>query len=220
MTVNKKIRLMVVDDHRLFIEGLRMVIKEELGLELSEYCINGREAIDKCLAEDFDIVFMDISMPVIGGIEATLEIKRLRPEVKIIIVSMNTEYTTVSKAIKSGADAYILKNEGASEIEKAIKSVMKGELYLSAILSETLTKDGDGRIINRNDFIQFSESLITTREQGVLKLIVEGYTNQQIADTLYISVRTVDTHRANMLTKLKLSNTAQLVKFAVENKLV
>lgn len=220
MSISKTIRLLVVDDHRLFTEGLRMVIKEELGVELAGTASNGREAIDKCLSMEVDVVFMDLNMPVIGGLEATEEIKRLRPNVKVVIISMNADHATVSKAVRSGADAYILKNEASTEISKAIKSVLKRELYLSEILSSTLTKDGDGRIINKDDFIRFTDSLITSREHAVLKLIVEGYTNQQIAETLHISVRTVDTHRANMLTKLKLSNTAMLVKYAVENKLV
>jgi two-component system nitrate/nitrite response regulator NarL len=197
-----------------------MVIKEELGLELAGTAANGREAIDKCLALEIDVVFMDINMPVIGGVEATEEIKRLRPNVKVVIVSMNSDYTNVSKAIKAGADGYILKNEASGEVSKAIKSVLKGELFLSAMLSDTFTKDGEGRIANRDEFIKFSDNLITSREHAVLKLIVEGFTNQQIAETLHISVRTVDTHRANMLTKLKLANTAMLVRFAVENKLV
>ncbi|MBK9399682.1 MAG: response regulator transcription factor [Bacteroidetes bacterium] len=218
--VSKSIKLLVADDHRLFIEGLRMVLKEELNIQITDTAFNGRQAIDRCLAEKFDVVLMDINMPVINGIEATQEIKRLRPDVKVIIVSMNTDYATVNKAIKAGADGYILKSEGAEEIEKALKSVLKNEVYLSKILSDTMTKDGDGRIASREDLLHFSESLITTREQGVLKLVAEGFTNQQIADTLHISVRTVDTHRTNMLTKLKLPNTAALVKFAVENKLV
>lgn len=217
---SKTIKLLVADDHRLFIEGIRMVLKEELNIQIADVAFNGKQAIDKCLAENFNIVLMDINMPVIGGVEATLEIKRLRPETKIVMVSMNTDYATVTRAIKAGADAYILKSEGAEEIEKALKAVLKGELYLSKTLSETLTKDGNGRVATREELLQFSESLITTREQGVLKLIVEGFTNQQIADTLHISVRTVDTHRTNMLTKLKLPNTAALVKFAMENKLV
>ncbi len=217
--LSKNFKILIADDHRLFIEGLKMVLKEELNIHNTDTAFNGRQAIDKCLAEKFDVVLMDINMPVIGGIEATQEIKRLRPSVKVIIVSMNTEYTTVNKAVKAGADGYILKSEGAGEIEKALRAVLKNELYLSEILSGTMTKDRDVRITTRAELLQFSESLITSREQGVLKLIVEGYTNQQIADILHISVRTVDTHRTSMLTKLKLPNTASLVKFAVENKL-
>ncbi len=218
--ISKTLKLLVADDHRLFIEGLRMVLKEELNIELADIALNGRQAIDKCLSNEFDVVLMDINMPVIGGLEATAEIKRLRPDVKVIIVSMNTDYATVTKAIKAGADGYILKSEGAGEIESALKAVLNNELYLSKILSDTMTKDSKGRVSSREELLQFSESLITSREQGVLKLIVEGFTNQQIADTLNISVRTVDTHRTNMLTKLKLPNTAALVKFAMENKLV
>lgn len=220
MVFAQKIRLMIADDHLLFIDGLRRVVNEELGIDVAAVCTNGRDAIDRCLKENFDIVFMDINMPIISGLESTSEIKRLRPAVKIIIVSMNDDYNTVNKAIKAGADAYILKNDGAVEIEKAIKSVIKNEFFISSTLTSILSKDISSKNITRADFLDFSENLITSREQAVLKLIVEGFTNQEIAETLHISVRTVDTHRANMLAKLNLTNTASLVRFAIENKLV
>lgn len=196
-----------------------MVLKEDLGIMHTDVALNGRQAIDKCRQEDFDIVLMDISMPVIGGIEATDEIKRIRPHVKVIMVSMSSDYTTIAKALKAGADAYILKSEGVEDVSKAIRAVLRNEVYLSASLSEKFNQNSPDNNINKDDIIGFSESLITTREKAVLKLIVEGFTNQQIAETLHLSVRTVDTHRTNMLTKLNLPNTASLVRFAIVNKL-
>jgi DNA-binding NarL/FixJ family response regulator len=143
----------------------------------------------------------------------------LYPHIRIIILSTASDLTTISSAIKAGADAYILKDEGSGELISALRAINKNEIFLSPSIAHYFSND-TSKLKTRNDYIQFSANLITPREQSVLRLIAEGYTNQQIADTLFISVKTADTHRKNMLAKLKLSNTAALVKFAIENKLI
>lgn len=215
----KKIKLLVADDHKLFIEGLRYVLKNELQIEVTDFALNGKEAIEKCRILDIDAVIMDINMPVIDGLQATEQIKQLFPSIKIIVVSTANDYTTVTKAIKSGADGYVLKDAGSEELIKALRTVFKNELFISAALAHFFANEKE-KTRSRNEYIKFSENLITPREHSVLKLIAEGFTNQQIADTLFLSVKTVDTHRKNMLAKLKLPNTAALVKFAFENKLL
>ncbi|MBL0105391.1 MAG: response regulator transcription factor [Bacteroidetes bacterium] len=217
---DKKLKLLIADDHRLFIEGLRFVLKEEFGIEIAGFVLNGKEAIEQCKKEKFDVVLMDINMPVIDGIEATREIKRLNPEIKIIIISMLGDLPNVTKAINAGADAFVLKNADSDDLMKAFQSIAKNEIYVSESITHFFTRDNNNSLKTKKEYIQFSENVITPREQSVLKLIVEGYTNQQIADTLFISVKTADTHRKNMLAKLNLPNTASLVKFAIENKLV
>ena len=214
----RKLKLLVADDHRLFMEGLQYVLKQELHIEVAGFAINGKEAIDKC-QEDFDAVLMDVRMPLIDGIQATAAIKQLYPHIKIIILSTSNDLTTISNAIKAGADAYVLKDDGSSELISALKTVNKNEIFLSPSIAHYFSNNIN-KTKTRNDYIQFSANLITPREQSVLRLIADGYTNQQIADTLFISVKTADTHRKNMLAKLKLSNTAALVKFAMENKLI
>lgn len=216
----KKFRLLVTDDHRLFIDGIKYILKEELNMEVAGIALNGKDAIEKCKKEKYDVVLMDINMPVIDGIHATREIKQLFPQMKIIMVSMLTDLPTVTKAIQAGADAYILKETGTMDLIKVFKAIFNNEIYLSESISHFFTHDTNNKITTKTEYIKFSENLITPREQSVLKLITEGYTNQQIADTLFISVRTADTHRKNMLAKLNLPNTAALVKFAIENKLI
>jgi DNA-binding NarL/FixJ family response regulator len=216
----KKLKLLVADDHRLFIDGIKLILKDELHIVVADYALDGKEAIDKCVKQQFDIVLMDINMPLIDGIDATREIKRLDDNIKVLMVSMLGDYTTVSKAFKAGADGFLLKNADTSEFIKAFKEMQKCNIYLSESLNEIFTKDKAGKVITRKDYIHFIENLVTPREQSVLKLIVEGHTNQVIADTLFLSVKTVDTHRKNMLAKLNLPNTAALVKFAIDNKLV
>lgn len=213
-------KLLITDDHKLFIEGIKHLLHDEFKIDDVAVALNGKEAIDKCNREKFDVVLMDINMPVIDGIHATREIKTLHPEIKIIMVSMLADYSSVIKSLKAGADAYILKSEGTEELANALRSILKGEIFLSPTLADIFSKDASGKITTREDVLRFSENLITTREQEILKMICEGFTNEQISKTLNIALRTVDTHRTNMLVKLQLPNTAALVKFAMENKLV
>jgi len=214
-----KLKLLIADDHQLFISGLKLILKEEVGLEITDFALNGKEAIEKAKKENFDIILMDINMPMIDGIEATREIKKASSKTKILIVSMLSDFDTVTKVLKAGADGFLIKNADASEFVKAFHALQNNEIYLSAVLSDLFNKDKYGKI-NKKEYIQFTENIVTPREKSILKMIAEGHTNLVIAETLFLSVKTVDTHRNNMLAKLGLPNTAALVKFAVENKLV
>lgn len=216
----QNLKLLVADDHLLFIEGLKFILKDELHIDIVGTALNGREAIDKCNKEMFDVILMDINMPLIDGVDATREIKSKHPNVKVIIVSMLDNLSSVTRALKSGADAYVLKNTGTTDLMEAFRSVTKDQIYISPALAHYFSNGSNGKIKTKPEYITFSESVITEREQQILKLIVEGFTDIQIAETLFLSDKTVSTHRKNMLAKLKLSNTAALVRFALENKLV
>lgn len=214
-----KLKLLIVDDHQLFISGLKLILKDQLDLEITDYALNGKDAIEKARKEKFDIILMDINMPMIDGIEATRDIKRLNKHTKVLIVSMLTDFDTVTKVLKAGADGFLIKNADASEFVKAFHALQNNEIYLSGVLSDLFSKDKNGKI-NKKEYIHFTENIVTPREKSILKMIAEGHTNQVIADALFLSVKTVDTHRNNMLAKLNLPNTAALVKFAFDNKLV
>lgn len=214
------LKLLIADDHKLFIDGLQLILKEHIGIGYFDFALNGKEAIEKCRKHDFDVVLMDVNMPVIDGIEATREIKRHHKKIKVLIVSMLSDFATVSKVLKAGADGFLIKNADVTEFMKAFTAIQNDEIYISGEVSALFDKTNSGKPITKNDYIQFTENLVSPREQSVLKLIVEGYTNQAIAETLFLSAKTVDTHRNNMLAKLNLPNTASLVKFAIENKLV
>jgi DNA-binding NarL/FixJ family response regulator len=217
--MESKLKVLIADDHFLFINGLSLILKEKMGLDGIDYALNGKEAIDKCHKHQFDIILMDINMPVIDGIEATREIKRHHPDTKILIVSTLTNLDAVINVMKAGADGYLIKNANPSEFITAFQAMEKDDIYLSDYFSALLDIDKSGKI-SRKDYITFSQNIVTPREKSILKLICEGFTNPEIAETLFLSVATVNTHRKNILTKLNLPNTAALVKFAVDNKLV
>ncbi|MBK7391622.1 MAG: response regulator transcription factor [Bacteroidetes bacterium] len=215
----QKYKLLVADDHRLFIEGIRHILQDEVYLDVCGTALNGKEAIEQCRHGAYDIVLMDVNMPLIDGIEATKEIKMVCKEVKIIIVSMLDNPSMVGKALKAGADAYVLKNSGPEDLIHAFKAVIKNITYITPSLAH-LFGDAVNSDKSKTAYIRFSESIITERERQILKLISEGLTDGQIAETLFLSDRTVNTHRKNMLAKLKVPNTAALVKFAFDNKLI
>lgn len=211
--------MLIADDHQLFLSGLKLILAELVDVQFFDFAHNGKDAIEKCRNGSFDIVVMDLNMPVIDGMEATRSIKANHPEVKILVVSMMSDLNSVTLALKAGADGFLIKNADASEFVKAFKCIKEGKIYLSDYFSGLLENHKSSQS-TRSDYIRFSENIITAREKSVLKLICEGFTNPEIASTLFLSVATVNTHRNNMLAKLNLPNTAALVRFAMDNKLV
>ncbi|MBC7905113.1 MAG: response regulator transcription factor [Gemmatimonadaceae bacterium] len=206
--------ILIADDHRIMTDGLALILKDEKSIGQIFIAHDGNAACAKAREENIDLVIMDINMPVLNGIEATKIIKQEKPFVKIIMVSMIADAGVVSKAIKAGADAFIIKNTGRDELIKAIAKVMADEKYISEELSFDLF-----HTINRRQPRENNSIHLTTREKEIIRHIAEGMTNQEIADKLFISPRTVDTHRKNILNKLELRNTAALVRYAADNKL-
>jgi DNA-binding NarL/FixJ family response regulator len=217
--MENRLKVLIADDHFLFINGLKLTLQERMQLDVIDFAMDGKEAIEKCHKQQFDVVLMDINMPIIDGIEATREIKRYYPKIKILIVSMLSNLDAVINVLKAGADGFLVKNANPNEFHKAFQAVRKDEIYLSDYFSALLNIDKNGKV-TRKDYITFSENIITPREKSVLRMICDGYTNPEIAETLFLSVETVNTHRKKMLIKLSLPNTAALVKFTIENKLL
>jgi len=207
--------LLIADDHQLIIDGLSKIFQDEKIISSIHSALNGKDAVDKTLENDIDCVLMDISMPIINGHDATLLIKKQKPYVKIIVVSMLSDASVVAKLLKAGADAFIIKNTGKDELLKAINKVMNGEKYISQELSYDLFNH-----INRKKENIGSNDHLTPREIEIIKYIADGMTNHEIADKLFLSHATVDTHRKNILSKLGLKNSASLVKYAADNKLL
>ncbi|HNL35440.1 MAG TPA: response regulator transcription factor [Bacteroidia bacterium] len=207
-----KVKLIIADDHLLFAHGLKELLAKSFSIEMITVVNNGKEAIEACLKNKADCVIMDVDMPVMDGIYACRELKRMSSNIKVIILTMHSDLISLSTAWSAGADAYLLKGNDVDEVLNAFDAVMKNKRYVCDALSHLID--------NRDKPNQKIEAPISTRETDVLKLICQGLTNEVIAKIYSISCRTVDTHRNNMLIKLKLPNTAALVRFAIENKLV
>jgi DNA-binding NarL/FixJ family response regulator len=194
----------LADDHELIREGLRRLIEDNPDLEVVGEVGDGLELLSLLEAQVPDLVIMDIWMPNLRGIEAARRIKSRYPAVKVLILSMYREY--LHQALAAGADGYLLKEDALRELFCAIESIRNGRSYISTRLSEGAA----GGVPHQGE-------ALSVREREVLKLIVEGESNKEIAEELFISVRTVESHRASIISKLKVKSVAELVKCAIQN---
>ena len=200
--------LLIADDHTLFIEGLTMLVSRIDNIQLIGQAKNGKQAIEICQNQKVDLILMDLEMPEMSGIEASTIIKHDFPFIKIVAVTMLNDYNTIKKALRGGMDGYVVKNLGIAELQKAIETVMNGQIYMSPEITNILALGVAGRKPN-----QAYVPDLTRREKEVVKLIIDGLTNEIIAEKLCLSPLTVSTHRKNVLSKLNLKNTAMLVKY-------
>lgn len=215
MNTPDPINILLADDHQLITDGLKKIFEFEKTIGEIHIANNGKEAVDIAFQQNIDCVIMDINMPVLNGLDATRLIKKEKPRIKIIVVSMLCDASIVNKMLKAGADAFINKDTGKTELMKAIDKVMSGEKYISPAISLNLFNHLADRNVNTSN-----EKHLTPREIEIIHYIADGLTNHEIADKLFLSVVTVDTHRKNILSKLHLKNTASLIKYAAENNLL
>lgn len=205
-----KIKILVVDDHPMVLEGMRSMLAEIDFVAIAGLAQNAYQAMELIKGHMPDIVITDISMPEISGIELAAKIRKEHPVVKVIAMSTFNERSYISQMVQQGASGYLLKSASKEEIEAAILTVAAGKLYMSLDLE-----------LSRQDRQEIKKMpVLTSREQEVLLLIAEGFTNAQIAEKLFVSPYTVDSHRKNLLTKFEVNNTAGLIKLAVRNGLV
>jgi len=196
-------RIVLAEDHVLIRQGLAGLIKEVAGLEVIGEAGDGIELLSLLTAVTPHMVILDISMPNLRGIEAVHAIKKKYPDVKLLVLTMHKEY--LQQAMSAGADGYLLKEDADRDLFSAIENIRQGRAYISPRLAGELL----GQWVSSVD-------PLSSREKAVLKLIVEGKSNREIAETLFISVRTVESHRAAILKKLNLNSTADLVKYAIQ----
>lgn len=216
-----KTKILIVDDHQLVIDGLSAIVKELKEYEIVGKASNGKEAISLSEMLSPNLVLMDIDMPIMNGLEACRRIKTECPQVSVLILTMHNEPSLVRKVMEIGADGYVLKNADREEFYNALCSIAKGKKYFSAEVTESLLNTEGKNKANFNiDNNTLLLAKLTERELDVLKLIAEGFSNKEIGEHLFISHRTVDTHRTNLMKKLDAHNVAALIKFAIKNGLV
>ena len=214
------IKILLVDDHDVVRKGLKMLLETEKNISIIGEASNGLIAIDKVSALKPDVVILDLTMPEMGGIEATKIISEKFIDVKILIFSMHNNSDYIVKSVENGAKGYLLKDSTKEEILKAINTVALGKKYFppdisEMIIDELLSKTKAGKNIEKKADLSNFYALITSKEREILDYIIEGKISREIAEKLNISIRTVDNHRANMMKKTNAKNTADLVKMAI-----
>jgi two-component system response regulator NreC len=209
------IRILIADDHGVLRAGLRALLNAEPDLEVVGEADDGDEALRLTRTLQPDIVLMDLSMPGCGGIEATQRLKELRPGVQVLVLTAHEDKELLQEAIRAGAAGYIIKRAAESELVNAIQAVARGDLYVHPAMTRALFASTPAEPKETHAAV---ESL-TPREVEVLQLIAQGHTNRQIADLLTLSVRTVESHRANLMGKLNLHSRVELARYAIQHGL-
>jgi DNA-binding NarL/FixJ family response regulator len=210
---NKKIRILLADDHSVVREGFRAILDSQPDLRVVAEAGNGKEAVTLSEQLQPDIVVMDVTMPELNGIEATRRICEVAPRTRVLALSMHRDAVYVREILKAGAKGYLLKASPKADMLGAIRSIARGEGYLSPAVSESVLSDYRQHVTNPID-------RLTSREREVLQLVAEGKTNKEIATILTLSVYTVEAHRSRIMEKLNLQSSGEVVRFAIRNGLI
>lgn len=208
-----KPRVLLADDHTLVVEGFRKLLEEEF--DLVGTVEDGRALLKTAPTLQPDVVLLDIAMPSLNGIEAARQLKKMMPEVKIIFVTMHADPAYVTEGFRAGASGYLLKRSAAAELVQAIQAVLKGQHYVTPLI----TKDLVHTLIEGSPEHQSGPASLTPRQREVLQLVAEGHSMKEIANTLNISVKTVEFHKAQIMEQLNLHSTAELTKYAIAHGL-
>lgn len=210
--MSDKIKIFLADDHKILRESLNILLSQEEDIEVAGEAEDGLAVEDGLRKNPADILILDISMPKRSGLDVAKNMDRMYPELKIIFLTMHKSEEIIAEAFESGAKGYVLKENALEELVKAIHTVKDGKVYISSELAPTLL---NGFLSNER-----RGSDLSVREREILKLLAEGYSNKEISDMLMISIKTVETHRANIMRKNNFKNVTELVLYAVRNHLI
>jgi two-component system, NarL family, response regulator NreC len=212
------IRILIADDHGIVRTGLKLLLDKVAGMQVVGEAADGREAVRLAAELDPHVVLMDIGMPLLNGLEAAAQIRRLNERTGIIILSMHSDESYIVRALDAGARGYLLKDNADEYVERAIRSVALGRPFFSQSITQALLEDYVRLMRERR--VQDSYDLLTEREREVLQLLAEGRSNKEAATVLNLSPYTVETHRTNLMQKLGLHNTAEIVLYAVRKGII
>jgi DNA-binding NarL/FixJ family response regulator len=213
----RKIRVLLADDHTILRDGIRSLLEDQQDIEVIGEAEDGQTAVKMATQLDPDIVIMDIAMPLLNGLEATRHIRRDSPQVKVLILTMHENEEYIRQVLAAGAFGYVLKDAAARDLLGAIRAVYNGESVLSPAITRLVIEDylrwGDMQPVDASNGL-------TSREREVLQLIAEGYTNKEIAEILCLSIKTIQSHRTNLMGKLDLHDRGELIKYAIQKKII
>lgn len=201
-------KILIVDDHPVLADGLKTLLSDYKICSSADIAVSGKECTKKLNSAEYDLILLDINLPDVSGIDLCETIHKAHPEIKILALTSFSEFSCVNNMMTNGASGYVLKNAMPEEIIKGVETVMNGEIFLCHEVDILMKKEGDKHIY------------LTRRETDLLRLITEGFTNQEIAEKLFLGSETIKSYRKNLLFKLNAKNTATLVKMALEKKLI
>ena len=216
MTIPLVTRILIADDHAIVRSGLRKVLDAKPDLQVVAEAEDGAEAVEKSLDGDVHLAILDVSMPRMTGIQAAAELQKRKPELKILMLSMHDSEQFLFEALKAGASGYVLKSGADTDIVDACRAAMRGDSFLYPSAVATLVRD----YVERGGRGEEQFDVLTPRELEVLKLIAEAQTSKQISETLFISVKTVERHRQNILDKLGMRDRVELTRYAIRRGLI
>lgn len=210
------IKIIISDDHQLFRNGIANLLASSPEIEIMARTENGRETIEKALHFKPDIVIMDLSLPNINGVEATRILQKELPNTKVLVLTMHTEKNYIKEALEAGAYGYLFKDCTYDQLIEAINTVYEGKKYLSNKITEILIQD----YLSKDENLNMKGQFLTERESQILKLLAEGKTTREISNLLFISGKTVGTHKRHILEKLKLKSHAELIRYAIKKGII
>lgn len=211
------IKILLADDHKIVRDGIKLMLEPHLGIDIEAEANNGTEVLGIIKRTVIDLIIMDINMPEMDGVEATRKVKEINSDIKVLALTMSNDDLHIRQMIQAGASGYIMKSAGRSELKEAVNAIMHGKHYFSDEATNSIMMDlvkGKGKSSSHEPVH------ITDRELEILELIIKEHTNQEIGEKLFISSRTVDAHRRNLLQKTGARNTAGLVKFAFQHNII
>lgn len=210
------IQVVIVDDHKLVTDCIGLFLKGAKDIKVVGVAHSGKDALAMLKNVTPEVVLLDITMPEMSGIELTDAIKKKYPDIKILILSMHSDYNNISDAIDAGADGYVPKDVSSEELVEAIETVSRGKNYFHSTISDEIVKNYANKRQKSTNLLP----QLTKRELEVLQLFAEGFNNSEIADKLFLSVRTIESHKNHILQKTNMKNSVELIKFAIRNKII
>jgi len=212
------VRIVLGDDHTLVRQGVRKILEEQAEWQVVAEASDGREAVKQTLTLKPDIAILDIGMPLLNGIEATAQIVRRMPGAHVLILSMHSDEAYITRALQAGAQGYLLKDSADAELIRAVNSVSTGKSFFSPVVARVMLDDYVRHLASKG--IADRYEALSEREREIFQLVAEGHSNKEVAELLHVSPATVETHRAHILEKLDVHNTAELVLFAVRRGII
>ncbi len=214
----QKIEVLIVDDHTLVRDGIRALLALIADIKVVGEAANGREALEKVKKLAPDVVLMDLAMPIMGGLEATRRIRKRFPRTKVLALTQYEDREYIVPTIEAGARGFVSKTAAFSELASAIQAVYQGGSFLSPMAAAAVVEECQQKVAIEGEKDSYQH--LTDREREMLKLVAEGYTAKEIADMLVISLRTVETHKTNLMKKLNIHNKADLIRFAIRRGII